>query len=111
MVVFPDWIHDFPNRSLHKLLHSGKSHPSLVSGILGALLTQASSVQLIGMESLLDASSNEDELVGMEGGVAHICCRFWARILGIHIEMQNCVAGYCVAPADLLGTHELIFFL
>lgn len=27
VAVFPDWIHDFPDRSLHKLLHSGKPHP------------------------------------------------------------------------------------
>ena len=35
LVVFPDWIHDFSDRPLHKLLHSGKSHSSVVVGIWG----------------------------------------------------------------------------
>lgn len=35
LVVFPDWIHDFSDHPLHKLLHSGKSHSSVVIGIWG----------------------------------------------------------------------------
>lgn len=35
LVVFPDWIHDFSDCPLHKLLYSGKSHSSVTVEIGG----------------------------------------------------------------------------
>lgn len=42
VVVFPDWIHDFPDCPLHELLHSGNPHLSLAAGLQP--LTQEGSV-------------------------------------------------------------------
>lgn len=72
VAVFPDWIHDFPDCSLHKLLHSGKSHPSLASDLYP--FPHWGCVERCWMLALC----SERTFVGTEGSSALLSILSWA---------------------------------